>query len=404
VARGRYPLHLRLFLSVARPHINLQQNEDDQMIFLSYVSEDRDRVEPYYELLKNHGHDPWMDSKNILGGQNWDYEIRLALDRSEIIIVFVSEQSVDKKGYAQREIALAVNKSEEKLVGDIYIIPIQLDDGDYPYLLKGIQFLQANKGDVADALLASVDQANGNAEKQAQVAQTKSEVRWHTSEATSSYNGIPGYETRIQKISLSSSKYPDAAEISEHVNGALVGHAMDARQAALTPAPDIFNLLQDKWKRTNTFDGIIDTVSTVGRVISIKYSLHWYYGGAAHPTHAPKTFNYLLEPVSVIRGARTIFQDDEALGVLQRETEKSLAESLYKNNCNIGDLKWIREGTKDWDSFSNFGFTEEGLVFQFSSYQVACYAVGMPVATVGYDKVLPHMTDTFVYALNRYRA
>lgn len=172
------------------------------MVFLSYVSEDRKRVEPYYELLHSHGHNPWMDSRRILGGQNWDYEIRTALDRSEIIIVFVSKNSVDKRGYAQREIALALNKSEEKLVGEIYIIPIQLDEGDYPHLLKGIQFLQANKGDVSDALLASIDKANGRAEKKAQDAQTESEVRWTTSEGVSFYNGIPGYETKIEKINL----------------------------------------------------------------------------------------------------------------------------------------------------------------------------------------------------------
>lgn len=178
---------------------------------------------------------------------------------------------------------------------------------------------------------------------------------------------------------------------------------MKARQAALTPNSSVFNLLQDKWKRTNTFDGIVDDVSTVGRVISIRYFLHWYYGGAAHPIHSPKTFNYLLEPVCFINDVRTIFQGDEALHVLQSEVEKSLAKSLYENGYVTQDLEWIREGTKDWASFSNFGFAEDGLVFQFASYQVAPYSAGMPAAFVSYDRVLPHLTDTFVHALNRYR-
>lgn len=373
------------------------------MIFLSYASEDRKRVEPFYELLDSHGHDPWMDTKKILGGENWDYEIQTALDRSDIIVVFVSKNSVDKRGYAQREIALALRKSEEKLVADIYIIPIQLDDGDYPHLLKGIQFLQAAKGDIYDSLLASIEKAKGRATEKTKSAQTESEVRWSTAEKTSLYNGIPGYETKIEKLSLSSVKYKDVSEISEHVNGSLVAYAMDARVAALNPDAHLFNLLQDKWKRTNTFDGILDAVSVVGRVISIRYSLHWYYGGAAHPIHSPRTFNYLLEPVCFIRGIRGIFQSDDALKILQSEVESSLLQNLYKNGSTSEDLNWIREGTQSWDSFSNFGFTKDGLAFQFASYQVACYAAGMPTALVGYDKVLAHLTDTFVHALNRYR-
>ena len=59
------------------------------MIFLSYVSEDRSRVLPFYELLDSHGLNPWMDCKNILGGQNWDYEIKTALDRSDIVVQYL---------------------------------------------------------------------------------------------------------------------------------------------------------------------------------------------------------------------------------------------------------------------------------------------------------------------------
>lgn len=374
------------------------------MIFLSYVSEDRDRVTPFYDLLESHGYNPWMDCKKLLGGQNWDYEIKTALERSDLVALFVSRNSVDKNGYAQREIKMAVERYEEKVTGEIYIIPIQLDEGDFPRLLKGIQFIKAFNGDADNEVLRSVEAASHRSKQNTEVTQTAAEVRWSVTESKSSYSSIPGYSTSINKISVSSHKYANVNDIADHINGHLANYAMETRRNSLDPDPAHYNLMQDEWRRTNTFDGIFASATVVGRLISIAYSLHWYFAGAAHPTHAPKMFNYLLEPVTYLHSPQDLFIDDSALVALQREIRRSLADQLMSDDNILGDPNSIVTGTASWDHLANFGFTAEGMVFQFPSYQVACYAAGMPSVTVSYSHLTMFFKDNILYALNLYRS
>ncbi|WP_224823627.1 TIR domain-containing protein [Cognatishimia sp. MH4019] len=376
------------------------------MIFISYVSEDRSRVMPFYDLLDAHNLNPWMDHKSILSGQNWDYEITTALERCDIIIIFVSQNSVDKRGYAQKEISFALEKIKEKLKGDIYAIPVQLDRVDFPEQLKGIQFLQAynkEQSEVEAELLRSLNAAQKKSLEIASDAQLKAEVRWLIEDSELKYNGIPGFSTSVQRIRLSSTKYAQLKDIEDHINGSLARHAMDARYSTLEPQPSFYNLMQDEWKRTNTFDAIFGSADVVGRVISVGYSLHWYSAGAAHPVHAPKSFNYLLEPIIHLPSIRNLFQSDDALGPVQAHVQRLLASELKLNEADSFDLNWVCEGTKDWDSLSNFMLTKDGITVVFGSYQVAAYALGMPRITIPYELVVDLLNESVLHALGLYR-
>ena len=376
------------------------------MIFLSYVSEDRARVLPFYELLDAHNLNPWMDCKSILSGQNWDYEITTALERSDIVVIFASENSVDKRGYAQKEINFAIEKIKEKLASDIYVIPVQLDQVDFPSSLKGIQFLRTeNKSQsaVEQELLDSIDTAQQRSIEKVSETQSKAEVRWHLEDSKSAYSGIPGYSTTIQRIALSSTKYTDVRDIADHINGTLAGHSMSSRNSALEPEPSLYNLMQDEWQRTHTFDAIFQSAQVVGRVLSVEYSLHWYSAGAAHPVHSPKSFSYLLEPVVHLSTFRELFLDDSALGSIQVEVQKLLIAALSFPDAGPADSNWICEGTKDWSDFSNFTFTEEGILITFASYQVASYSAGMPTVKVPYQNISRYLVDNVLHALGLHR-
>ncbi|PHQ86657.1 MAG: hypothetical protein COB65_00935 [Thalassobium sp.] len=345
-----------------------------------------------------------MDCKELLGGQNWDYEIRIALDRADIVVVFISSNSVNKRGYAQREIKLAIDKYDEKLISDIYIIPVQLDEGDFPHLLTGIQFIRVADGGADEALKASIAAATKDAVTQNEIAQADAEVSWQINESRSEYDGIPGFAITVPKIVLTSSKYSGVSEIAGHINGRMIEFGMNARTGALNPQPDFFNLMQDKWRRTNTFDAVFETATVVGRVFSAKFSMHWYSAGAAHPVHSPQTFNYLLEPVCQLATAESLFgSNDDALNTLQLCVEEGLIETLYSSGATESDVKWIRQGTKDWSDFKHFSLTSEGISIQFSSYQVCCYASGMPAALVPFEKVRAYFTEPVLHALNLYR-
>lgn len=41
-------------------------------IFLSHASEDHNQVADLYNRLEEEGLDPWMDKRDILGGEDWE--------------------------------------------------------------------------------------------------------------------------------------------------------------------------------------------------------------------------------------------------------------------------------------------------------------------------------------------
>ena len=55
---------------------------------------------------------------------------------SEVILICLSRNSVNKEGYVQKEIKRALQVAEEKPEGTIFVIPVKLDDCKVPESLR----------------------------------------------------------------------------------------------------------------------------------------------------------------------------------------------------------------------------------------------------------------------------
>jgi hypothetical protein len=110
-------------------------------IFLCHASDDKTEVRQLYKLLSKSGADPWLDSENLLPGQDWNLEINKALDESDVILLCLSKTSVDKEGYVQREIRLALDRALEMPEGRIFLIPARLEECELPYKIKTYQWV-----------------------------------------------------------------------------------------------------------------------------------------------------------------------------------------------------------------------------------------------------------------------
>jgi len=98
-------------------------------VFLCHASQDKPAVrELYKRLAAETWIDPWLDEENLLPGQDFDLEIYKAARDSDAIIICLSKISVVKEGYVNREIRRALDASDEKPEGTIFIIPLRLDD------------------------------------------------------------------------------------------------------------------------------------------------------------------------------------------------------------------------------------------------------------------------------------
>ncbi|MBI3418069.1 MAG: toll/interleukin-1 receptor domain-containing protein [Verrucomicrobia bacterium] len=110
-------------------------------ILISYAREDEKATETLYDALFKSGFCPWMDKQDIDPGQDWDRAIRNAIKESDFVILCVSRKIRDKRGYIQREIKLILNRLEEIPTGDIFMIPLRLEDCAVPEELAKYQYV-----------------------------------------------------------------------------------------------------------------------------------------------------------------------------------------------------------------------------------------------------------------------
>jgi serine/threonine protein kinase len=108
-------------------------------IFLSYVREDEEKVESLYQKLSEKGFKPWMDKKDILPGEDWELSIRRAIRSSDFFLACLSANSVNRRGFLQKEIKDALDIWQEMLDSDIYLIPVRLEDCEMPESLRRFQ-------------------------------------------------------------------------------------------------------------------------------------------------------------------------------------------------------------------------------------------------------------------------
>lgn len=126
-------------------------------VFISHAKEDYEIAEKLYDFLLQKGFSPWLDKKKLKVGSNWDYEIKKALRESTFVILLLSSTSVKKRGYVQKEFKYSVEYSENKLVDDIYIIPILLDKCEVPDSLSKFQWIEIENEFLLQEILDSLN-------------------------------------------------------------------------------------------------------------------------------------------------------------------------------------------------------------------------------------------------------
>jgi hypothetical protein len=126
-------------------------------IFICHASQDKPTVRKLSSLLKGERWiDPWLDEERILGGQNWDFEIKKAVRASDVVIVCLSRTSITKDGYVQKEIRLALDIADRKPEGTIYIIPLKIERCIVPERLDHWQWINFFSKDGYERLLESL--------------------------------------------------------------------------------------------------------------------------------------------------------------------------------------------------------------------------------------------------------
>jgi hypothetical protein len=104
----------------------------EPLVFLAYAREDRNKVKRLFRHLHKAGLEPWMDCQTLLPGQNWPRAIEQTIEISDFFVGCFSKNSASKRGQFQSELAFALNVASHFPQGEIFFIPVRLDDCALP--------------------------------------------------------------------------------------------------------------------------------------------------------------------------------------------------------------------------------------------------------------------------------
>ena len=124
-------------------------------VFLCYSGPDRERVLALYARLLEDGFEPWMDKRNLIGGQDWQLEIRREIRSSDFFIACISA-SFQHRTYGHKEIKLALEVLDTIPEGAIYLIPVRLEPCEMGARLVDRQWVDLFENDGYENLLKAL--------------------------------------------------------------------------------------------------------------------------------------------------------------------------------------------------------------------------------------------------------
>ena len=114
----------------------MERSKKTIRIFLIHAHADRKPVHKLYNRLVRDGVDAWMDVENLQPGQDWQNEIRKAILNSDAVIVCLTHAFDGRRGYRHEELKLALRKTRSLPDGDIFLMPVRLENCDMPRSLR----------------------------------------------------------------------------------------------------------------------------------------------------------------------------------------------------------------------------------------------------------------------------
>lgn len=363
-------------------------------VFVSYAKEDQLVALDFYKRLKHEGFDPWIDTLNILPGQNWEVEIDKAFKGANVILLLLSPRSVDKRGFVQREANDAIENLRYKKPTDIYAIPLLIDSCEVPQpIAQRLQYIDMSNSHAWEQVLTSlktaaeqqsIDVTNGLVAGPFQVFAETFRDYWP---------GQPGHDIKIEYPRFKSAKLNTAAnELSLYFSGRAVQNLIDCRQKPGNQDPELFPNAGEFMSTDGRWEnyGIVHASETF---LSLIYEVSWYGAGAIHPNTNYETFNFTLVDRITRVELEDFFTDPKAVpNVLNEIAVKQLCREYWSRHNQKPDqeqIDWFNKGAgPDISNFRCFTIDSHGFHFEFAPYEVSCYADGRWSVSISYYDLL----------------
>lgn len=356
-------------------------------LFVSYATEDRVKVTPIVDRLQAEGFSPWYD-QHILPGENWRLQIETNQQNADVVLIFMSGHSVSKRGFVQREANAALNKLEEMLPDDIYIVPIMLEDCDPPQRIRDrIQFIDARRPDFWEQLLGSLRKAANQRDIEPPGLKTYGALQITTKVINDSAPSGSGYEIQIEYPEFTSRHSPPAAkELSEFFEARAKQAMMAGRSAAWRGEAERYARIEYGSTRNESFS----VHAFTDEILSIVYTIHTYYVGAAHGGHDFDVYNFHLGQKAVPFELSDLVDFEELKRISGLCIEKLLCKQYGEPSDRKDeiDTQWVESGAgPKWENYQKVAIGPEGLTCLFPPYQVGPYAYGSFVVDISREEL-----------------
>jgi len=151
-------------------------NKNNFQIFLCHANDDKPTARILYDRLTKDYIDVWFDEENLLPGNEWEMEIPKAIRKSDIVLVLLSNHSVTKEGYVQKEIKFALEAANEKPEGAIFIIPLRLENCKVPQSLSKWHWVNYFEEKWLEKLMGSFEERAEKVGKILRASRTESDL------------------------------------------------------------------------------------------------------------------------------------------------------------------------------------------------------------------------------------
>lgn len=100
-------------------------------VFIGYAKQDAEKADKLFDELESAGADPWVDSRKLVHGDDWEHEIKKAVSAAEAFVVCLRPE-FDNIGFRQKEIRWALDALKLRPPGRGFIIPFIIEPCTLP--------------------------------------------------------------------------------------------------------------------------------------------------------------------------------------------------------------------------------------------------------------------------------
>lgn len=360
-------------------------------VFISYATEDYDKVLPIYDYLERIGLYPWMDKKNLIAGEDWEKALWKAARKADFFVICLSPLAITKRSFLQREIKRALTIWEEKLEDDIYLLPIKIEECEIPESLVKFQWINLFEEDGFDVIAKSIMEGANRRNIDVNFSYVdKSDIKIVTKKIQEENKDKSPYSIDIEYPQFVGSYESWQQEINQLLSGIATKYLHENRKFGIERIDDFDG------EFTGEIESSIDISYTVSllnyNLLSLEFGVSSYFAGAAHGNFHAETFVFRIDPAYEVKLEDFFSEELNYLEIISDYCTKEIKKQWEEEYSEpLDDSIWLDGLAPEENNFKTFILTEQAIEFIFPPYQVGPYAWGTRFVVLEYYKILEHL-------------